>query len=154
MAWQDLNKKGFKWWGPLGATIGIWEYLAQFNSNANCVCQNRRFRFVDDLTALEKINLLIVGLTSFNTKQSVPSDIPESNQYIPINNLEPQKYLLKIKEWTDNQKMILNEKKTKLIIFNFTEKYQFGTRLELNGHNSDIVERAKLLGVIITYDLN
>ena len=49
--------------------------------------------------------------------------------------------------------MILNEKKTKLIIFNFTEKYQFGTRLELNGNNLDIVEREKLLEVILTNDL-
>ena len=36
---------------------------------------------------------------------------------------------------------------------NFTEKYQFGTRLELNGNNLDIVEREKLLEVIITNDL-
>ena len=48
---------------------------------------------------------------------------------------------------------VLNEKKNKLIIFNFTEKYQFGTRLELNGNNLDIVEREKLLEVIITNDL-
>ena len=106
---QTSTKRDLNGGGPQGATFGIWEYLAQSNSNANCVSQNRRFKFVDDLTTLEKINLLIVGLTSFNTKQSVPNDIPESNQYIPGNNLKSQEYLLKIKEWTDKQKMILNE---------------------------------------------
>ena len=49
--------------------------------------------------------------------------------------------------------MILNEKKSKLMIFNFSEKYQFGTRLELNGQNLDVVQKAKFLGVIITNDL-
>ena len=39
------------------------------------------------------------------------------------------------------------------MMFNFTEKYQFGTRLELNGHYLEIVDKAKLLGVIITNDL-
>ena len=39
------------------------------------------------------------------------------------------------------------------MVFNFTEKYQFGTRLQLNGDNLEIVDRAKLLGVIITDDL-
>ena len=51
--------------GPQGATFGIWEYLAQSNNNANCVNEDERFKFVDDLSTLEKINLLIVGLASF-----------------------------------------------------------------------------------------
>ena len=139
--------------GPQGATFGIWEYLAQSNSNADCVNPERRFKFVDDLTVLEKINLLIVGLSSFNTKMSVPNDIPEHNQYIPQENLESQQYLEQIRDWTLNQKMILNHKKTKLMVFNFTEKYKFGTRLTLDGENLEIVDRAKLLGVIITNDL-
>ena len=79
--------------------------------------------------------------------------MPEHNQYIPGNNLKSQEYLEKFKDWTDQQKMILNQKKTKLMVFNFTEKYQFGTRLQLNGDNLEIVDRAKLLGVIITDDL-
>ena len=112
-----------------------------------------RFKFVDDLSTLEKINILIVGLASFNSKFSVPSDIPDHNQFIPGQHLKSQEYLTKIKEWTDNQKMVLNEKKTKVIIFNFTEKYQFATRLELNGQNLEIMNQAKLLGVIITNDL-
>ena len=88
--------------GPQGATFGIWEYLAQSNRNADCVNPDYRFKFVDDLTVLEKINLLIVGLSSFNSKASVPSDIPDHNQFIPANNLKSQEYLEEIRSWTEN----------------------------------------------------
>ena len=96
--------------GPQGATFGIWEYLAQSNDNANCVDKDYRYKFVDDLTILEKNNLLTVGITSFNTKLSVPSDIPIHNQFIPSINLNSQKYIENIKLWTQNKKMILNKK--------------------------------------------
>ena len=73
--------------------------------------------------------------------------MPDHNQYIPGENLKSQEYL------TDNQKMVLNDMKINLMIFNFNEKYRFGTRLELNGQNLDVVQKAKFLGVIITNDL-
>ena len=51
------------------------------------------------------------------------------------------------------KKMQINEKKTKNMIFNFTNKYNFATRLEVKNENSKIVEKMKLLGVIVTSDL-
>ena len=139
--------------GPQGATFGIWEYLAQSNNSADCVKPENRFKFVDDLTVLEKINLLITGLSSINCKMSVPNDLPIHNQFISPEHLKSQQYITEIKEWTDNQKMILNAKKTKVMIFNFTNNYQFTTRLALNNENIDVVKQAKLLGVLITDDL-
>ena len=139
--------------GPQGATFGIWEYLAQSNSSASCVNPEYRFKFVDDLTVLEKYNLLIVGISSFNCKASVPNDVPDHNQFINSAMLKSQEYLNNIKEWTDNQKMILNAKKTKVMLFNFTDKYKFTTRLKLDNNALEIVTQAKLLGVLITDDL-
>ena len=81
------------------------------------------------------------------------SDIPTHNQFIPPEHLKTKVYLEKIKQWTEHQKMILNQKKTKVMIFNFTDKYKFTTKLELNGEILDVVKEAKLLGVIITDDL-
>ena len=49
--------------------------------------------------------------------------------------------------------MVLNQKKTKVMLINFTEKYQFSTRLQLNNENLEMVKYAKLLGVIISDDL-
>ena len=139
--------------GPQGATFGIWEYLAQSNESASCVSPDYRFKFVDDLSVLEKINLLIIGLASFNLRASIPSDVPTHNQIIPANQLKSQEYLDKIEEWTNKQKMVLNQKKTKVMIFNYTDKYKFTTRLKLKGENLEIVDKTKLLGVTITNDL-
>ena len=100
--------------GPQGATIGILEYLAQSNNSADCVSEEDRFKFIADLSILEIISLINIGLSSFNNKGQVPSDIPSHNQFIPPQNLESQKWLDNINEWTINQKMLVNEKKPKL----------------------------------------
>jgi hypothetical protein len=139
--------------GPQGATLGILEYLSQSNNSADFVDQEDRLKFVDDLTILEIVNLLTIGISSFNIKQSIPSDIIESNQYIPPENLKSQEYLEQIDIWTRNQKMKTNEKKSKNVIFNFTKKYQFSTRHSIQNEVLQIVPEAKLLGTIISNDL-
>ena len=49
--------------------------------------------------------------------------------------------------------MKLNIKKTKNMIFNFTKKYQFTTKLTVNQEPIEIVKETKLLGTYITDDL-
>ena len=49
--------------------------------------------------------------------------------------------------------MKINSSKTKTIIFNFTNNYQFTTRLKLNNQVLDSVSETKLLGTIVTSDL-
>ena len=44
-------------------------------------------------------------------------------------------------------------KKTKNIIFNYTNKYQFTTDLSVNDKNIEVVKETKLLGTYITDDL-
>ena len=75
------------------------------------------------------------------------------NQYVSSQNLESQKWMDQINQWTLNQKMMINSKKTKTMIFNFTEKYQFSTRLLLNNEIVEYLSKTKLLGTIITDDL-
>ena len=142
---RDLNGGG-----PQGSTFGIWEYLSQSNENAQCVNESDRFKFVDDLSFLEIIFLLNVGLATYNVHREVPTDIPTHNQIIESENLKTQGQLNQINEWTKKQKMKLNEKKTKSMIFNFSKKHQFTTRLTVNDAKIDIVKEAKLLGVILT----
>ena len=115
--------------------------------------KDSRFKFVDDLTALEAINLLIVGLASHNPKIQVPNNIHMSNQFIPAEHIKSQDHINKIQEWTVKQKMVLNEEKTKTMTFNFTKKKQFSTELKLNGKVIETVKDMKLLGTIITSDL-
>ena len=84
--------------GPQGAYLGNLEYIAQSNNNADCVETNSRYKFVDDLTALEKINLLLIGMASHNLKHQIPNDIISINLIIPPQNLKSQKYLNDIQE--------------------------------------------------------
>ena len=139
--------------GPQGATFGILEYLSQSNNNADCVESENRFKFMDDLTLLEIVNLLVTGMTSYNMKQHVSSIIPVHNQFIDSQNLKSQDYLNAVSAWTKNQKMKINEEKTKTMIFNYTRDHQFTTDLKLNAKSVEVISETKLLGTIITNDL-
>ena len=69
--------------GPMGGTLGVLEYLSQSNHNADCVAPDDRYKFVDDLSILEIINLLNVGLSSFNNISKrcwlLPSKLPDES---------------------------------------------------------------------------
>ena len=49
--------------------------------------------------------------------------------------------------------MVISEEKSKCMIFNFTKKYKFSTRLNLNNKNLEVVNSTRLLGTYITQDL-
>ena len=142
---RDLNGGG-----PQGSTFGLWEYLSQSNDNAECVDLEDRFKFVDDLSFLEIIYMLNVGISSYNIRAHVPSDIPTHNQVIPSANLKSQSQLNQINEWTLKKKMQLNVKKTKNMIFNFSKKHQFTTKLNVDNANIEMVSETALLGTVIT----
>ena len=139
--------------GPQGSSFGLWEYLSQSNDNADCVDEENRFKFVDDLSFLEIIFLLNIGLETYDIRNHVPSDVPTHNQVIPNNKLQSQYQLEKINQWTEERKMKLNIKKTKTMLFNFSKKYKFATKLNLKNENIEMVRETKLLGTIITDQL-
>ena len=144
------SEKELKGGGPQGSTFGLWEYLSQSNDNAECIDEEDRFKFVDDLSFLEIIFLLSCGIASYNLRTHIPSDIPSHNQIIKKENLKSQEHLENINKWTKEKKMKLNEKKTKNMIFNFSKNNQFTTKLNVNDIDIEVVKETKLLGTIIT----
>ena len=114
---------------------------------------SEKFKFIDDLSILEIINLLSIGLANYDFQSHVPSDLGTGHFYLDPKYLKSQEYLKKISEWTDNKQMKLNTKKTNYMLFNFTRKYQFNTRLSLENQNLDQVHETKLLGLVIRDDL-
>ena len=68
---------------------------------------------IDDLTILEIINLVTVGITSYNFHNHVASDIGIDQLFVPTENLKTQTHTNKIHEWTVQNKMKLNNAKTK-----------------------------------------
>ena len=139
--------------GPQGSSWGILEYLSQSNNSADCVPEADRAKFMDDLTILEVITLANVGLASHNIRNNIPNNIASHNQFIPSEHLKTQKYLREIDNWTEENKMKLNEKKTTNMLFNFTKDCQFTTEISLKNEKLETIEKTKLLGTIITNDL-
>ena len=136
--------------GPQGGLMGILEYLAQTNHNTDFLSDDDKFKFIDDLSILEIINLISLGLSSYNFRSHVASDINvEHNQFLPQANFHSQSYLAKVSDWTDTNLMKLNTEKSKYMVINFTENYQFNTRLSLANTLLEQVSETRLLGVII-----
>ena len=139
--------------GPQGSSWGILEYLSQSNNSADNVPEADRAKFMDDLTIMEIIFLANVGLASYNIKSHINSNLPIHNQIIPSDHLKTQDYVKVIDNWTNDNMMKLNERKTKNMIFNFTKDKQFITNINLKNHSLEIVNETKLLGAIVTNNL-
>ena len=153
--WNDVISKvrDLPGGGPQGCQIGMLSYLSQSNDSASFVQSDEKYKFVDDLSILEVVNLISIGITSYNFKMHVASDIGIDMSYLPPENIKSSDYLKEIAEWTDSKLMKLNEEKSHAMIFNYTKNYKFSTRLTMNNFLLDIIDETKLLGVIISPDL-
>ena len=140
--------------GPQGDILGILEYLAQTNDNCEFVSLDEKYKFIDDLSLLEIVDLICAGLSSYDCMSHVPSDIGIDSAFLDANNIKSQLYLDNISSWTDSNQMELNASKSNYMIFNFSRNYKFQTRLYLNGSLLEQVEKKKLLGLILSDDLS
>ena len=93
------------------------------------------------------------GISTYNFKQHVASDIGSHGQYLPSENFKSQSYLDLIQSWTEENQMALNKTKTKYMVINFTKKFQFSTRLTLENQLLEEVSECKLLGLTLTNQL-
>ena len=89
--------------------------------------ENQKFKYIDDLSILEVINLILAGIPSYNVKQQVPSDIQVGNKFI-----HSQSYISEITKCSKEHQMKLNCEKSNYMVFNFSHEYQFNTRLCMN----------------------
>ena len=98
---------------PQGCLFGNLQYKVGSNDNTIHVSPDLKFKFVDDLSTLELLNLISVGVSSFNFKTSVASDIGTDQFFLPSENITSQKTLDLIHQWTEENKQKLNPKKDK-----------------------------------------
>ena len=139
--------------GAQGSVLGNWEYLSKTNNNTNHIPVEDWWKWVDDLTTLEGVNLITVGLSSYNFHHHVASDTPVHGQFVSPDNLLTQKYITTLDTWSELHKMKLNEK-TKILLFNFTKKHQFATCLKLRATDIEQVREASILGTIVSDTLS
>ena len=135
--------------GAQGGELGQLEYLSQSNDNVNFLSMEEKFKFIDDLSVLEILNLVNCGLTAYNFRKHVASDISSHGQYLPSENIKSETYLEEINKWTEDKQMLLNKMKTKYMVINFTNKYKFNTRISLEGVLLEELQECRLLGVEI-----
>ena len=106
--------------------------MSQTDKNNNFIDQDEKFKFIDDLSFLEIINLISIGIASYDCWKHVPSDIAIDNGFTDSSKLSIQSNLDRILEWTNDNQMKLNADKAKYMIFNFSKKYQANTRISLD----------------------
>ena len=138
---------------PQGSTFGLLGFKSSSNDNADHVAVDRRFKFVDDLSMLEILNLLTVGLVNYNFQDHVASDVGIDQKFLLPQNFDGQDSLAKIEEWTRKNKTLLNTKKSNYMIFNFSDNHRFATRMYLEDNILENVGETKLLGTIVSSDL-
>ena len=54
---------------------------------------HQKFKFIDDQSILEIINLLSIGLANYNCHNQVPSDIRIDSFFLDSKNIKSQKHL-------------------------------------------------------------
>ena len=137
--------------GPQGTLLGMIEYLVQSNDSADCVKDDDRYKFIDDLTILEIISLSGV-LIEFDCNHTVPSDIGVDLLYLPPSSFETQDILNNIAAWTEENKMRINVKKSNYMIFTRT-KTDFVTRLSINNSKLEEFQEVQIVGVWLASNL-
>ena len=112
-----------------GGSLGILEYLSQTSHSLSFLEHDEGYRYVDDNSIVEIVNLLSAGLASFNSRSQVPNDMATNDSFLPTHNFKMQQHLNQLNEWTEKQEMLLNKSKTRYSIVNFCTSMQFQTRL-------------------------
>ena len=61
--------------GPQGCPLGEKSYLSQSNNNTTFIPTNEKYKWIDDLSMIEIINLLTKGISNYNSKNHVASEL-------------------------------------------------------------------------------
>ena len=113
----------------------------------------KKVKFVDDGSVAVSINLKL-SLVTDHTKRPKPLAFQERNELIlpPENNLL-QAYIADTEQFAIDNQMVINKKKTQVICFNKTRKWNFPPEVLLADRVIDCVTQVKLVGVTVTDDL-
>ena len=135
-----------------GTILGQLFYIGASDDAAEEIPEEDKLKYIDDLEIIELISIAGM-LVDYDFYEHVASDVGVGQKFLPTNTFEMQNTVNNLAEWTETNKMKLNEDKTNYMIFT-RSKADFATRLTLNGCKLDQVKVTKLLGVWISEDLS
>ena len=135
-----------------GTLLGGCEYIVSTSTVASDVPFKDKYRYYDDLQILELV-MLSGLLKDYDFWTHVPSDIGVDSKYLPTNNIQMQQYLNNICDWSTQNEVQLNEKKSNYMIFTRCQS-EFTVRLQMNYKSLEQVKAIKLLGLWVTQDMS
>ena len=112
-------------------------------------------KYVDDMTMAQSMNLPDCLIPNPDPAPPRPFEHHEHTEHLlPTQNYGLQDELNNLVEYSRTNQMVINEKKSKVMIFNTRRIYDGRPKLSIEGGDYlEIVEQFKLLGVIIRSDL-
>ena len=152
--------------GPQGAFLGGIIFIIKYNgaflrppipplmSGPVTKSKVKKVKYIDDGTVAVSIDLkkCLINDPECRTR---PLNFHERTEHIlPSENNLLQYYLDDTEEFTNSNLMKINNKKSKVILFNKSRKWDFPPEVGFSDQqNLDVVSEMKLVGVIITSDL-
>ena len=156
--------------GPQGSLLGLFLFLVLINDAGFEGQQNNvgelitrkknlkeintiHLKYVDDLALAEAIDMK-TQLTHVPVEERTLPDAYRARTGHKLTNEKSNVYdqLKKTQVYADQNKMKLNIKKTKLMLFNPCSSKDFMPEIVINNTRIDLVEEIKLLGVMLTSD--
>ena len=156
--------------GPQGTLLGLFLFLvlindAGFSHQVNNVGEqitkkkinemNRiHLKYVDDLSLAESVDMTSLSHVSSDLRAQPDTYRARTGHILKMKNSQVYQQLQKTQEYAIKNHMKLNLAKTKLMLFNPCKSKDFMPEMVVEGTRLDLVEQAKLLGVIVTSNLS
>ena len=116
--------------------------------------KSEKIKFIDDGTVAVTIDMKSNLVKDAITRQKPLTFNERTCQVLPSENNLLQFYLKDAENFTSQNKMKMNPKKTKIIKFNKSRKHDFPPELFLSGNQMlEVVSEVKLVGVMVSHDL-
>ena len=136
---------------PQGSILGQILFILGSNDAAEEVDEEDKFKYIDDLATTEIVQTEN-KFQDYVVWQHVPSDVATGQKCLPPDTFKTQTRNEDLSKWTTDNKMKLNEGKSKYMVFN-NSKEKFATRITINNKFIERTNQMLHLGVWISEDL-